>query len=76
MYIRCKKNSLANGYQFQIARDRKFKKGKKTKQDEYTGMYMVDLKKGTYYVRVRYYGSTPDEYYYSSWSKVKTVKIK
>lgn len=82
MYIRCKKNSLANGYQFQIARDRKFKKGKKTKQDEYTGMYMVDLKKGTYYVRVRSYvkidnyGSTPDEYYYSSWSKVKTVKIK
>ncbi len=82
MYIRCKKNSLANGYQFQIARDKKFKKGKKTRQDEYTGMYMVDLKKGTYYVRVRSYvkidnyGSTPDEYYYSSWSKVKTVKIK
>ncbi|NSE53405.1 hypothetical protein G4313_10265 [Coprococcus eutactus] len=82
MYIRCKKNSLADGYQFQIARDKKFKKGKKTKQDEYTGMYMVDLKKGTYYVRVRSYvkidnyGSTPDEYYYSSWSKVKTVKIK
>ena len=69
-----------NGYEIQVATDKKFKKNAKTvviiKQS--TGKKTVKgLKKNKkYYIRVRTYKITNTKKQYSSWSKVKSVKTK
>ena len=83
--ISYKKKSSASGYQIQVARDKKFKKGKKSIKVISGKGIVTGLKKGTYYVRIRpyvtvkkatgYYSWTSKDYY-SSWSKVKAVKVK
>lgn len=69
-----------NGYEIQVATDKKFKKNAKAvviiKQS--TGKKTVKgLKKNKkYYIRVRTYKITNAKKQYSSWSKVKSVKTK
>lgn len=69
-----------NGYEIQVATDKKFKKNAKTvviiKQS--TGKKTVKGLKinKKYYIRVRTYKITNAKKQYSSWSKVKSVKIK
>jgi len=77
-------------YQIQVCKNNKFKKlvkncipdGKKCiyTYDEKTGNYCLTLKglkKGTYYVRVRWYESGLDGVYgRSKWSKAKKIKVK
>ena len=80
-----KKKSSASGYQIQVARDKKFKKGKKSIKVISGKGIVTGLKKGTYYVRIRpyvtvkkatgYYSWTSKDYY-SGWSKAKAVKVK
>lgn len=70
----------ATGYQIYWARDSKFKKVvakttvKKQSSTSYTGKNMTRGKK--YYVKVRAYKTIDGKKYYSSWSKVKSVKCK
>lgn len=81
-----KRKSYVDGYQIQVARDKKFKKGKKTITCDsiYNKEIVTGLKKGTYYVRIRPYVTArkTNNYtsiyknYYASWSKVKSVKVK
>ena len=80
-----KRNSDMQGYQIQVARDKKFKKGKKSFSYGNSGdVSAYGLKKGTYYVRVRAYktqdvrinGYYKTRYYYSGWSTVKKVYVK
>ena len=73
-----------NGYQIQVATDKKFKKNKKTvtiKKQKTTKTTVKKLKaKKTYYVRIRTYKTKKvngkSTKVYSSWSKAKTVKTK
>lgn len=73
------KKADADGYQIQIATNKKFTKNKKTQT--YSGNYInnytfTKLKKGkTYYARVRTYKFVGGKRYYSDWSSVKKVKI-
>lgn len=71
-----KKVSGVTGYQIQYSTDKKFKKGNKTvkiKGAKKTSATVKKLKsKKKYYVRIRTYKGNK----YSSWSKVKTVKVK
>lgn len=75
-----KKVSGVSGYQLQYATDKKFKKNKKTvtiKKSKTTAKTVKKLKsKKTYYVRVRTYKTVNGKKVYSSWSKVKSVKVK
>lgn len=81
-----KRKSYVDGYQIQVARDKKFKKGKKTITCDsiYNKEIVTGLKKGTYYVRIRPYVTArkTNNYtsiyknYYASWSKVKSVRVK
>ena len=75
-----KKVSGVNGYEIQVATDKKFKKNKKTvtiKKQKTTKTTVKKLKaKKKYYVRVRTYKIVNGKKVYSSWSKVKTVKTK
>lgn len=77
------KKKDVDGYQVQVAQNKKFSKGKKTKvvavsyYQHPTNCTFTKLKKGkTYYARVRTYKLVNGEKCYSSWSNVKTVKIK
>uniref|UniRef100_UPI003FEFCBEA leucine-rich repeat protein n=1 Tax=Eubacterium sp. TaxID=142586 RepID=UPI003FEFCBEA len=70
-----KKVSGVNGYEIQVATDKKFKKNKKTvtiKKQKTTKTTVKKLKaKKKYYVRVRTYKIVHGKKVYSSWSKVK-----
>lgn len=68
-----------SGYEIQIAKDKKFKSGKKSKtlsksKSSYTFTGLSKNKK--YYCRIRAYNSASGMKKYSNWSKVKSVKIK
>ena len=75
-----KKVSGVNGYEIQVATDKKFKKNKKTvtiKKQKTTKTTVKKLKaKKKYYVRVRTYKIVNGKKVYSAWSKVKSVKTK
>ncbi|MGN1328608.1 MAG: glycoside hydrolase [Eubacterium sp.] len=78
-----KKVTGISGYQIQYSTDKKFKKGVKTasvKKDK-TSLTVKKLKSNNkYYVRIRTYKSSKVNgkvtKTYSSWSKVKSVKVK
>jgi len=74
-----KKNDV-DGYQVQVARDTKFKKGKKTKTitKNTTKSYTFTKlkKKKTYYARVRTYKLVEGQKIYSDWSAPKKFKVK
>ena len=76
--VKWKKTSKAKGYQIQIATNKKFTKGKKTKTLSKTTYSFKKLKKNKYYyVRVRaYVYDSNHKKVYGSWSAVKKVKIK
>ncbi len=78
--VEWKKVSGVNGYEIQVATDKKFKKNKKTttvKKQKTTKVTVKKLKaKKKYYVRMRTYKTINGKKVYSSWSKVKTVKTK
>ena len=78
--VEWKKVSGVNGYEIQVATDKKFKKNKKTvtvKKQKTTKTTVKKLKaKKKYYVRVRTYKIVNGKKVYSSWSKVKSVKTK
>lgn len=76
--VKWKKTSKAKGYQIQIASNKKFTKGKKTKTLSKTTYSFKKLKKNKYYyVRVRAYAyDSNHKKVYGSWSAVKKVKIK
>ena len=74
------KVSGVNGYEIQLATDKKFKKNKKTvtiKKQKTTSTTVKKLKaKKKYYVRIRTYKTVNGKKVYSSWSSVKSVKSK
>lgn len=76
--VKWKKTSKAKGYQIQIASNKKFTKGKKTKTLSKTTYSFKKLKKNKYYyVRIRaYVYDSNHKKVYGSWSAVKKVKIK
>ena len=76
--VKWKKVSKAKGYQIQIATNKKFTKGKKTKTLSKTTYSFKKLKKNKYYyVRIRaYVYDSNHKKVYGSWSTVKKVKIK
>ena len=78
--VEWKKVSGVNGYEIQVATDKKFKKNKKTvtiKKQKTTKTTVKKLKaKKKYYVRIRTYKIVNGKKVYSSWSKVKSVKTK
>lgn len=75
-----KRNSSAQGYQVQYATGSNFKTGLKTKTITKNSTVKATLtsltKNKTYYVRVRAYTKKGGKTLYSSWSNVKSVKIK
>lgn len=76
-----KRKSNVDGYQVQIALDKKFKKSKKTSTvttKTQSSKTFKKLKKGKkYYARVRTYTLTPNgKKVYSAWSAAKSVKIR
>ncbi len=82
------KNSNAVKYQVQLSKNKEMTKGKKTKTVNNTTNYQGEitkhnlkasfkgLKKGTYYVRVRYAVSINNKVYWSPWSQVKKAKVR
>jgi len=71
------KKMAVNGYEVQIALNKKFTKSKKTYNSASTTITIKKLKKKkTYYVRVRAYNKDGSNKLYGSWSKIKKVKIK
>ncbi len=71
------KQSGISGYQIQYAKDRKLKKGKKSKFLKKNKLTIKKLKKNKkYYFRVRAYKTENGKKVYGKWSKVKTVRIK
>ncbi len=77
--VKYKKGKNINGYQVQYSTNKKFKKAKsvKVKNKKTVKAKIKNPKAGkTYYVRVRTYKKVGKAYYYSKWSKAKTVKVK
>jgi hypothetical protein len=78
--VTVKKDSQATGYQILIAKDKKFKKGKKTitlKSAKVISKTVKKLKsKKVCYVKVRSYKTIDGKKYYGTYSKAKKVKIK
>lgn len=83
--VRWKKQTKSTtGYQIQYSTDKKFRKGDKTvtiKKNKTTSKTIIKLKsKKKYYVRIRTYKKAKygKKYIneYSSWSKIKSVRIK
>ena len=75
-----KHSTQTSGYQIMYATNSKFTSGKKTvtvSSNKTTSKKITKLKaKKKYYVKVRTYKKVGSTKYYSSWSKVKTVKTK
>lgn len=78
--VSVKKDSKASGYQIKISTSKKFKKGVKktsTNNAKKTTLSITKLKSGkTYYVKARSYKKIGKKKYYSTWSKVKKIKVK
>ena len=79
MTVKWGKNKNVTGYQIQYSTDSKFKKSVKTVTISKNGTTSTTISKLTkdkkYYVRIRTYKTVSGTKYYSSWSKVKNVKI-
>ena len=74
--IRWKKVKKVKGYQLQVARNKKFTKGKVTFTKKPTKIKLVNFKKRTrYYFRVSTFVEKGKKKVYSKWSKVKSVKF-
>ncbi len=77
--LKWSKNTKAAGYEIQYAFSRKFSGAKKIDVSGGTKSSKIissGLKKGRkYYVRIRNYKKTGKTKYYSSWSKVKNIKV-
>lgn len=72
-----KKVKGATEYDVQIARNKKMKKGEKTKSTKKTSYTFKKMKKKvTYYVRVRACKETSEDYVEGKWSAIKKIKIK
>lgn len=75
-----KQTKKTKGYQLQYSTDKKFKIGVKAKTingNKKTSITLKGLKsKKTYYVRIRTWQKTSTGKAYSTWSKVKKVKVK
>ncbi len=74
-----KQTTETTGYQIQYSTSSKMKKAKTvtTKKNSSTSKSVKELKKGkTYYVRVRTYKTVSGKNIYSSWSKIKKIKVK
>lgn len=69
-----------SGYQIQYSRAKNFKKAKKTlkiNSPKKTSQKVKSLKaKKKYYVRIRTYNKVDGHTYYSSWSRIKSIKTK
>lgn len=80
MTVSWKQNKTGTGYALQYSTDKKFKKGVKTvyiSKNSRTQTTISRLAKGkTYYVRLASYKKAGNAKIYSSWSKVKAVKIR
>lgn len=77
--VNWKKNKNVNGYMIQYADNSNFRNAKsvKIKGNKFDKKTLTNLRKGkTYYVRISCYKTVKGVNYYSSWSAVKTVKIK
>lgn len=83
--VSVKKDAQSGGYQIQIARDRKFKKSKRTINTKNLRATIKGLSPGKkYYVRVRNYKEVKTYYLetaipeniYGKWSKTRTVVCK
>lgn len=74
--IKWNKSADVNGYEIQYSNNMKFKKAKKknTSNNKYTIKKLK--KKKVYYIRLRAYKVVNGVKIYSSWSKVKKVKIR
>ena len=71
------KKLASNGYQIQIATNKKFTKGRKTYATTKVSYSIKKLKKGkNYYIRVRGYNRNGSKKLYGKWSTVKKIKIK
>lgn len=70
-----KKTSATNGYEIQYSTSKKFKSAKKklTKKAKIT---IKNLKKKTYYIRIRSFKYDGNKKIYSKWSTVKKIRIK
>ena len=77
--ITWKKNGYVTGYEIQYSVNKNFRSGSKktvsgASKTKYT---LTKLQKNkTYYVRIRAYKKSGTKKYYSSWSKVKAVRIR
>ena len=77
--ITWKKNRYVTGYEIQYSVNKNFRSGSKktvsgVSKTKYT---LIKLQKNkTYYVRIRTYKKSGTKKYYSSWSKVKAVRIR
>ena len=75
-----KQNKQTTGYKIQYTTDKKFKKSVKAStitKNKYTIKTIKKLKKNKkYYVRICTYKKVGKTTYYSTWSKVKSVKVK
>lgn len=73
-----KRDKKVSGYQITYADNKKFKKAKSVtvKKNKITSVTIKKLKKRTYYVKVRSYKLSAGEKIYSSYSKVKKVRVK
>ena len=75
-----KQNKQTTGYKIQYTTDKKFKKSVKAStitKNKYTSKTIKKLKKNKkYYVRICTYKKVGKTTYYSTWSKVKSVKVK
>jgi len=74
-----KQTSQTTGYQIQYSTNKNFKSAKTVtvSKNKTTSKSITNLKaKKKYYVRIRTYKTVGNAKYYSSWSKVKSVKTK
>ncbi len=75
IYIKYNKVSNVSGYQIVISKKKNFKKVYKRTVTSSNTTY-VNVKKGTYYVKVRPYITVGDKRVYGAYSNVKKAKIK
>ena len=75
-----KQTEQTDGYQIQYSTESKFAKGftkiKLINKNKSASYSITKLKNGKYYIRIRTYKVVDGKKYYSSWSKVKVVKVK
>ena len=78
--VKWKKKTSISGYAIQYSTDKKFKAGVKTVNvngAKKSQKVLSKLKKGKkYYIRIATYKKVGKVKYYSSWSRVKSVKVK